>query len=130
MRNLSWIILFPLAVVLIVFAVSNRNAVSVDLWPFPVSLEVPLFALLFAALLIGVFWGGVATWLSGGSTRKAARSNAREAKRAESESRHLKDQISKLEADVRAGEERMASIQSSAALTPPKETPGLPPPAN
>jgi uncharacterized integral membrane protein len=122
--------LFPLAVVLIVFAVSNRDAVLVDLWPLPTSFEIPLFILLFAALVIGVFWGGVATWLSGGSARKAARIRAREAKRAETEIRHLKDQISKLEADVRAGDERAAAVQVSGALAPPKEQPGLLPPAS
>ena len=131
---MSWIVLFPLAVALIIFAVSNRNVVSVDLWPLPVALEIPLFALLFAALVIGVAWGGIATWLSGGAGRKAARAKTREAKRADNEIRNLKDQVSKLEADVRSGEERMVAAQKAnqdaSALAAPANTPGLPPPTN
>ena len=129
-RNLSWIILFPLAVVLIIFAVSNRDVVSVDLWPLPVSIEIPLFVLLFAALMIGVMWGGGAAWVSGGAARKAARAKAREARRADNEIKDLKGQVSKLEADVRSAEERRVAAQDTSALGAPANTPGLPPPTN
>ena len=135
MRNLSWIILFPLAVALIIVAVSNRDVVSVDLWPLPFAIEIPLFVLLFAALVIGVMWGGVATWVSGGAARKAARAKAREARRADNEIKNLKDQVSKLEADVRSGEEHRAAAlgetrDTNVLAAAPRNTPGLPPPAN
>ena len=135
MRSLSWIILFPLAVVLIVFAVSNRDAVLIDLWPLPISIEISLFVLLFAALVVGVFWGGVAAWLSGGDARKAARSKARELKQAETEIKRLKEQVSRLEADLRSGEDRMAAAQDAVtkdapALAAPESALGLPSPKN
>ena len=129
-KNLSWIFLFPLAVALIVFAVSNREVVQLDLWPFPVTLHIPLFIMLFATLVIGVIWGGVATWFSGGSARRVGRIKAREARQAEAEIKRLKEQISKLEADARAGEDRMAALHNSGALVVQKASQALPPSAN
>ncbi len=100
MKNLSWIILFPLAVVLIVFAVSNRGPVSVDLWPLSLVIDIPLFVLMFAALLAGIIWGGVATWRAARGSRKLSRSRAKDVSQQEIEINRLKDQISRLEASA------------------------------
>lgn len=101
MKHLSWIILFPLAVLLIVFSVTNRDAITIDLWPVPFQIDVPLFAVVFAALLVGVIWGGVSAWLNGGRVRKLARQKSREAEIANAENRRLKDRIAGMEADAR-----------------------------
>lgn len=122
MKHLSWIILFPLAVVLIVFSVTNRDAIAIDLWPFPFSIDVPLFAVVFAALLVGVVWGGVSAWLNGGKARRTARQKTREVEISAAENRRLKDRIAKLEADARA------SDAENTAISDPSK--GLPPPAD
>ena len=102
MKHLSWIILFPLAILLIVFSVTNRAPVTIDLWPIPIMIDVPLFALVFAALLVGVVWGGISAWLNGSKVRRTARLKSREANLATAESRRLKDRLAELEVDARA----------------------------
>ena len=88
------VILVPLALVIIAFAVANREAVVVSLDPFdrahPVlSLELPLFALILALVIGGVVVGGVAAWLRQGRWRRAARL-------AEAEARELRAEVDRL----------------------------------
>ena len=59
------LILVPLAIVIIAFAVANRQVVTVSLDPFSAerpaaSLTLPLFALVIVLLILGVVIGGVA----------------------------------------------------------------------
>jgi uncharacterized integral membrane protein len=72
------LILVPLAIALIVFAVANRQIVTVSLDPFDsaqpaLSLRMPLFVLIFVFLILGVLLGGVAAWLRQGRHRRASR---------------------------------------------------------
>jgi uncharacterized integral membrane protein len=72
------LILVPLAVVLIAFAVANRHVVTVSLDPFSsnppaAAVTLPLFALVIVLLIIGVLIGGVAAWLRQGKWRRTAR---------------------------------------------------------
>ena len=71
------IILIPLAVVIIAFAVANRQIVTVSLDPFgaeppAASLTLPLFALVIALLVLGVLIGGIAAWLRQSPGRRTA----------------------------------------------------------
>jgi uncharacterized integral membrane protein len=72
------LILVPVAVVFIVFAVANREIVTVSLDPFGApepaySVRMPLFVLIFAFLIAGVLLGGFAAWLRQGRHRRASR---------------------------------------------------------
>jgi uncharacterized integral membrane protein len=72
------LILVALGIVLIAFAVANRQVVTVSFDPFnaqspAVSLPLPLFALVFVLLIAGVVIGGAASWLRHGRWRRAAR---------------------------------------------------------
>lgn len=109
---------------LIVFSVTNRNAVTIDLWPVPVMVDVPLFAVVFMALLVGVLWGGVSAWLNGAKARRTARLKTRETDLAASETRRLKDRITALEAEARTADVDEKRRQVSG---PDR---GLPPPAD
>lgn len=78
------LILVPLAIVIIAFAVANRQAVTLSFDPFNASapaavLSLPLFAIVLAALVIGVIVGGLAVRLSHGRWRRLARRFEREA---------------------------------------------------
>lgn len=78
------LVLVPLAIVIIAFAVANRANVTVSLDPFnasapAVSLTLPLFALIIAVLIVGVIVGGVAAWLRQSGWRRRARRLEREA---------------------------------------------------
>ena len=71
-------VLVPLAIALIVFAVANRQIVTVSFDPFDPaqpawSLRMPLFVLIFVFLIAGVLLGGFAAWLRQGRHRRASR---------------------------------------------------------
>ncbi|MGD0025977.1 MAG: LapA family protein [Xanthobacteraceae bacterium] len=77
------LILVPLAVVIIAFAVANRQIVTVSLDPFSAdqpaaAVTMPLFALIIALLILGVLIGGVAAWLRQSKWRRTARRLERE----------------------------------------------------
>lgn len=72
------LILVPVGILLVAFAVANRGAVLVSLDPFndarpAFTLPVPLFALPVAGLIAGVLIGGAAAWIRQGRWRRAAR---------------------------------------------------------
>ena len=78
------LILIPLAIVIIAFAVANRQSVTVSFDPFSASapaavVTLPLFALVILLLIIGVIVGGVAAWLGQGGWRRAVRRLERDA---------------------------------------------------
>jgi uncharacterized integral membrane protein len=75
-KIIAFVILVPLAVLMIAFAVANRELVTVSLDPFGGSdsgLRLPLFVLIILLLIIGVLIGGLAAWVRQGKWRSAAR---------------------------------------------------------
>jgi uncharacterized integral membrane protein len=77
------VILIPLAVLIIAFAVANRQAVTVSFDPFnpdvpAASVTKPLFVVILAVLIFGVIVGGVAAWLRQTKWRRTARRLERE----------------------------------------------------
>ena len=53
MRILYRAVFLVIAISLILFAVSNRETVSVGFWPLPFLADLPLYLLCFLSLLIG-----------------------------------------------------------------------------
>jgi uncharacterized integral membrane protein len=93
-KIVSALILVPLAIVIMTFAVANRQVVIVSLDPFDqahpaVAIALPLFALILALIIAGVVVGGVAAWLKQSKWRRAAR-------RAEHEARELRAEVDAL----------------------------------
>jgi hypothetical protein len=89
------LILIPLAVVLISFAVANRQAVVVSFDPFDraapaLSFTIPLFALILALIIGGVILGGIASWLRQGKWRWRARIAEAQARELRAENDRLK----------------------------------------
>ena len=87
-RILGWVVLVPLCLVLIVFALANRQLTVVNFNPFVPSaaltapgVGMPLFLVIFGVLLVGVVLGGVATWFAQGWVRREKRQWQREADR-------------------------------------------------
>jgi len=73
-----WLILVPLAIVILMFAVANRQLVTISFDPFnamqpAASLTLPLFVLTFVLVLLGVIIGGIAAWMRQSRYRRAAR---------------------------------------------------------
>ena len=64
MAFLKALVLLPVAIVVVLLAVANRQVVTVSFDPFSkgppeIAATVPLFALIFAAVVIGILIGGV-----------------------------------------------------------------------
>ena len=95
LKRIVWLLVaFPAAVVLVTLAVTNRHAVRLVLDPFRpgdpvISVVLPFYGFLFAALLLGVLVGGFSTWLSQSRWRRTARLRASEAKRWQTEAERL-----------------------------------------
>jgi uncharacterized integral membrane protein len=74
-----WPVIGVLALLTASFVVSNRGTVEIGLWPLPDAYGVPLFAVVFAALLLGFLAGWSADWLRHGRVRAERRRHARRA---------------------------------------------------
>jgi uncharacterized integral membrane protein len=75
---LKWLLLAPVAIVALVFAIANRQLVTVVFDPFGndvqgLELRAPLFIVLLLAVMLGVVIGGIAAWLAQAKHRRAAR---------------------------------------------------------
>ncbi len=93
-RILSLLIAFPLGAILVAIAVSNRQSVALILDPFrpetpALSIELPFYAYLMGALVIGVILGGVATWMGQSRWRQTARAQGQRAARWQAEADRL-----------------------------------------
>jgi uncharacterized integral membrane protein len=82
---IHWLVTAPLALVLVVFAVSNRATVSVTFWPTPFEIDLPLYLVVLAALLAGFLLGQLTAWINGGKRRREARERGRRVRGLESE---------------------------------------------
>jgi len=96
-KFISALILIPLAIVFIVFAVANRHFVTVSFDPFnsanpSVGASLPLFVVIILVAILGVIAGGLATWVRQGRWRRAARLHEAEARHARTELADLRVQ--------------------------------------
>ena len=97
-KLLKLLISVPVAVVIVAFAITNRQSVTISFDPFSepsassAVITAPLFILLFLVLVVGTFLGGIATWLSQGAARRRARASRDEAERWREEARRLREQ--------------------------------------
>jgi uncharacterized membrane protein YciS (DUF1049 family) len=114
MRKLAAvIILVPLALVIVAFAVANRAIVTVSFDPFDAAqpayaLNLPLYILIFILIACGVLVGGIAAWLKQHKWRVRAR-------RAEAEARDLRARL-----DARQPREVVpAPVEPSPSVIPP-----------
>jgi uncharacterized integral membrane protein len=112
-KVVTMFIVVPLGLVLIVFAVANRHAVTVSLDPFgsdapALSATVPLFIVILLCLLMGVIVGGVATWISQGRWRRAAR-------RLDADARALRIEREALKGELAAKDPAPLSLPSRAS---------------
>jgi uncharacterized integral membrane protein len=105
-KFLTGLVLIPLGVIFVVFAVANRHFVTVSFDPFnssdpSVAFTLPLFVVIIAVAILGVVAGGLATWFRQRHWRRAARQH---------------------EADARAARAQLADWRSS-AMKPARSDP-------
>jgi uncharacterized integral membrane protein len=105
-------ILIPIVIVIVAFAMANRQLVAVSFDPFdPVrpafSVQVPLYILIFILVGLGVVVGGIAAWFKQHKWRSRAR-------RAETEARELRTRL-----DAPRRESSVPALQSPPFAVPP-----------
>jgi uncharacterized integral membrane protein len=89
-KLLRWLLLVPLAIVLVLLAVANRVPVTLSLDPFSreapaLAFTVPLFVALLLAVMAGVVIGGVAAGIGRMRWRYRAKRAEREAEKLSAE---------------------------------------------
>ena len=77
-KFLNTLIVLPLALIFVAFAVANRHFVTLSFDPFDsadpaVALTLPLFVVVIVMAALGVIVGGIATWFGQRRWRRAAR---------------------------------------------------------
>ena len=86
-KFLTAVVLIPLGLIFVVFAVANRHLVTVSFDPFnstdpSIAITLPLFVVIIAVAIAGVAAGGCATWFRQRRWRRAARQHEADARQA------------------------------------------------
>jgi uncharacterized integral membrane protein len=110
-KIVNTVVIVPLALVLLAFALANRRFVTLSFNPFDPSdpalaLTLPLFVVIIASVMLGVLAGGLAVWFGQRRHRKAVR---------------------RLEAEAAQTRAELADLRRNAAFPAPSPRPGVPP---
>lgn len=97
-KFLTALVVVPVAILFIVFAVANRHPVTVSFDPFnssdpSIGATLPLFMVLIVIAILGVIAGGTATWIRQRHWRRAARQHEADARRARAELADLRAEM-------------------------------------
>ncbi|KAF0133305.1 MAG: hypothetical protein FD152_1663 [Xanthobacteraceae bacterium] len=97
-RIVNWLFLAPVALIAVILAVANRTPVTLSVDPFArassaLSVTVPLFAVVFLAMILGVIIGGMAVWWKQGRYRKRCRLAESELSAARSDVERLRNEL-------------------------------------
>ena len=89
------LVLIPLGLIFVVFAVANRHLVTVSFDPFnstdpSIAITMPLFVVIIAVAIVGVAAGGTATWFRQRHWRRAARRHEADANAARAQLAELR----------------------------------------
>jgi uncharacterized integral membrane protein len=108
------LVLIPLGLIFIVFAVANRHLVTVSFDPFnsrdpSVAVTLPLFVVIIAVAIVGVVAGGSATWFRQRRWRRAARQH-------EADARQVRVRL----AELRAGAMTPSRYEPQRLAAPPQ----------
>jgi uncharacterized integral membrane protein len=109
-RLVLFVFTIPIAIILIALSVANRAPVMATIDPFnpgnpALSFSLPLFALVLAALIIGVVLGSLLTWVNQGKHRSRAKLEAGRADAIKREAEAIK-------------QERAMALQEAGAMVP------------
>ena len=96
-RIISFITMLLVGFLVVLFSITNREPVALDLWPLPLGIDVPIYAVVIATAVIGFIAGGIVAWFSGGRARRRARQASRRAHNLEKDLSTLNERIDDLE---------------------------------
>lgn len=116
MRYLRYLFYIALGIVLITVAIANRGSVTLHLLPedmaglmgFSWQVELPLFIIIFAAIIAGLFIGFVVEWFRERKHRAEARIERRSREKLEKE-------LNTLKPNEKAGDDILAILDDTSA---------------
>jgi uncharacterized integral membrane protein len=116
-RIISILIVVPLTVIIVAFAVTNRQLVTVSFDPFSstnpaYAATLPLFVLIFVLMIFGVLIGGVAVWIRQTKWRRTAR-------KLDGEVRTLHQEMDAIRRRFAAGQQEAAGEPAPYTVLPP-----------
>ncbi len=105
-KFLTALIVIPLGLLFIVFAVANRHLVTVSFDPFnsrdpSVGVTMPLFVVIIGVAILGVAAGGTATWFRQRHWRRTARQHEADARQAQAQLADLRTAMTSSRGDPR-----------------------------
>ena len=117
-KIVTWIVIVPVAAVIVAFAVANRQTVTISFDPFAAAspayaATLPLFAVIFVVLILGVLIGGIAAWIRQSKWRRSARK--------------LDSDVRTLQQEIDAIRRRFGAVEQPAAPPEPAPMPLIPP---
>ncbi len=84
MSFIRWITRFLIAVIVIIFAVSNRHSIMLYIIPTEAyTFELPLYAIGLGMLAFGFFFGSLTVWLNASQIRRIKRKQKKQIKNLE-----------------------------------------------
>ena len=109
MRLITWIIGMAVALVTVLFAVSNRDAIAVTLWPFPLAIDLGLYAIVLFSVFAGFLVGALVAWVAAGKHRRRVR-------RQKSETRSLENELDDLRSRLGHQAEKALNKNSNSSV--------------
>ncbi len=116
MKIFFWILGLPFIFAIVVFALSNRGKTDLGLWPVLDPIEIPVYAVVLTAAVIGFLAGGIYAWVSGGKLRRRDRGHPRQTRLLEKENQDLRKHRAAAEARRHVP---LAPTETAAVATPP-----------
>src|SRR5690242_4766112 len=115
-KILTAIIVVPLLIIVVGFAVANRQVVTISFDPFTATepayaIKLPLFVVIFILLILGVIIGGIAAWLRQNSWRRSAR-------RLDAEVRTLHDEMRAMRTKAAPDQREQRDVHPPLVLPP------------
>lgn len=94
---MSWrlVALAPLAILLVLFAVSNGTPVALRLWPFDAEWDAPLSVAVLAIAALAFLFGAGIAWVASLPHRRRARQLAEATRRLEAELTELRGRVAR-----------------------------------
>jgi uncharacterized integral membrane protein len=117
MRYISALFTLLVAFVLVLFATSNREETSLDIFSL-VQITAPLYIITFLVLLAGFLFGGFVVWNAGRKRRRAAR-------QAQKRAQTLEAELAAMHERAQLAEERLAEATAASIIAAPAEPDAL-----
>lgn len=104
-RIVSWalaLVMVPILALVVTFALNNKIPMELNLWPFGLVLELPVYLGLFGAMIVGVVLGGLVAWFGQGQVRSSLRGQIYEGEVARRELKTEREKTEALKQELKA----------------------------